>query len=60
MDELVLFLAARFLSKSFWLLVLSTFFGVLLFAMRSYYRNEVFQDATKASWRMGRGNANRF
>jgi hypothetical protein len=60
MEGLILFLAARLLSKSFWLLVLSTFLGVLLLAMRSFYRNSIFQEAAREAQPSRFYSANRF
>jgi hypothetical protein len=41
-DEIVLFLATRVFTKVFWMLVLTSFVGVLMFSMRSFFRNEMF------------------
>ena len=49
MNEIILFLAGRFLSRSFWLLVLSSFLGVLLLVMRNFYRDHIYKEAIRLS-----------
>jgi hypothetical protein len=57
---MILFLATRLLTKAFWLLVLSTFLGVLMITMRNFYRNAIFQDAAREAQPSRFFNANRF
>jgi hypothetical protein len=47
MPSMIQFLAARLLTRSFWLLVLSTFLGVLLMSMRSSFRDQIFKIAVE-------------
>lgn len=49
MNPMILFLANRLLSRSFWLLVVSTFLGVLLLQMRSWYRGQILTEAIRAT-----------
>ena len=49
MNEIVLFIAHRFLTRAFWLLVLSSFLGVLLLTMRNFYRGQIYNEAVRLS-----------
>jgi hypothetical protein len=43
--DVILFIAARLFTRTFWLLVMVTFVGVLMMGARSFYRNSIFKDA---------------
>lgn len=50
--DIILFLLARLLTRSFWYLVGASLLGALALAMRGYYRNEIFNaaKATLGKW----------
>jgi len=60
MNPMILFLANRLLSRSFWLLVVSTFLGVLLLQMRSWHRGQILAEALRTINPGGRFYGNRF
>ena len=45
--DILIFVFARLFTRSFWLLVIVTFVGVLMMGARTSYRNEIFQAAGK-------------
>ena len=45
--DILLFMLARLLTKTFWLLVVVTFVGVIMMAARSSYRDSIFKAAAE-------------
>lgn len=45
--DIITFMLRMLLRRSFWLLVLSTFGGVILMALRAKFRDEIFSAAAE-------------
>jgi hypothetical protein len=45
--DILWFILRRLVTRGFWLLVLSTFGGVILMALRAKYRDEIFAAAAE-------------
>ena len=45
MNDIVLFVARRLLTKAFWMLVTTSFLGVLMWQLRSSFKDQIFQAA---------------
>jgi hypothetical protein len=45
--DILLFMFARLLTKTFWLLVAVTFVGVIMMAARTSYRDSIFKAAAE-------------
>ena len=45
MNELIRFLVTQLSKKSFWMLVTTSVIGMLMFEIRSGYKDQIFQDA---------------
>jgi hypothetical protein len=49
----MVFVAQRVFTKAFWLLVITTFFGILMYDIRFTFKDMVFQDAIVSLKRSG-------
>jgi hypothetical protein len=58
MNRTVEFVIKRAGTKSFWMMVTTTFLGILMYDMRSKFRDQVFQDAILHSQKTGWDNWN--
>jgi hypothetical protein len=45
MPNIVQFVIRRLATRAFWLLVITTFLGILMYDLRSNFKDQVFQDA---------------
>ncbi len=55
MHRLMLFVIQRTFTKTFWLLVITTFFGILMYDIRFNFKDMIFQEAIsslkKSGWK---------
>jgi hypothetical protein len=58
MNSLVQFVLQRILTRSFWLMVITTFLGILMYDQRSTFKDQIFQEAIASSQKSGWKNWN--
>jgi len=59
MNDVLMFVARRLITKAFWMLVATSFLGIMMWELRGSCKDRIFQEAVEAlkanSWKNWRG-----
>ena len=58
MNEVLRFVIQRVATKTFWMFVVTTFLGIVMYDMRSNFKDQVFQQAVGSLRKTGWNNWN--